>query len=36
MDGRGEERGFEVDEAWVDGWDWTVVFDDGVVGGLEW
>ncbi len=36
MDGRGEARGFEVDEAWVDGWDWTVVFDDGVVGGLEW
>ena len=36
MDGWGEERGFEVEEAWVDGWDRTVVFDDEVVGGLEW
>ena len=32
----GDERGFEVEEAWVDGWDCTVVFDDEVVGGLEW
>ncbi len=36
MDGWGEERGFEVEEAWVDGWDCTVVFDDEMVGGLEW
>lgn len=32
----GDERGFEVEEAWVDGWDCTVVFDDEVVGGLDW
>jgi hypothetical protein len=25
-----------VEDAWVDGWDCTVVFDDEVVGGLEW
>ena len=36
MDEWGEERGFEVEEAWVDGWDCTVVFEDEVVGGLEW
>ena len=36
MDERGEERGFEVEEAWVDGWDCTVVFHDELVGGLEW
>jgi hypothetical protein len=36
MDEWSEERGFEVEEAWADGWDCTVVFDDEVVGGLEW
>ena len=36
MDEWSEERGFEVEEAWVDGWDCTVLFDDEVVGGLEW
>ena len=36
MDERGKERGFEVEEAWVEGWDCTVAFDDEVVGGLEW
>ncbi len=25
-----------MEEAWVDGWDRTVVFDDELVGGLEW
>ena len=36
MDEWGEERAFEVEEAWLDGWDCTVVFDDEVVGGLDW
>ena len=36
MGERSGERGFEVEEAWVDGWDCTVVFDDEVVGGLDW
>ncbi len=36
MDERGEELAFEVEEAWIDGWDCTVVFDDEVVGGLDW
>jgi hypothetical protein len=36
MDERGGERAFEVEEAWVDGWDCTVVFDEELVGGLEW
>lgn len=36
MDERGEEPAFEVEEAWVGGWDFTVVFDDEVVGGLDW
>ncbi len=36
MDERSEERGFDLEEAWVEGWDFTVVFDDEVVGGLEW
>ena len=31
-----EEPAFEVMEPWIDGWDCTVVFDDEVVGGLEW
>lgn len=36
MDELTEGRGFDVEEAWVDGWDCTVVFNDEVVGGLEW
>ncbi len=36
MNGWDEEPAFEVVEAWIDGWDCTVVFDDEVVGGLEW
>ena len=36
MDEWGGERAFDVEEAWIDGWDCTVVFDDEVVGGLEW
>ena len=36
MDGWSEEPAFEVMEAWIDGWDCTVVLDDEVVGGLEW
>ena len=36
MDEWSEEPAFEVVEAWIDGWDCTVVFDDEVVGGLEW
>jgi hypothetical protein len=29
-----EERSFEVQSAWISGWDFTVVFDDELVGGL--
>ena len=36
MDELTEGRGFDVEETWVDGWDCTIVFDDEVVGGLEW
>ena len=36
MDEFAEGRGFAVEEAWGPGWDCTVVFDDEVVGGLEW
>ncbi len=36
MDGWSEEVPFEVEEAWIGGWDFTVVFDDEVVGGLDW
>ncbi len=36
MDERSEERGFDLEEAWIEDWDFTVVFDDEVVGGLEW
>jgi hypothetical protein len=36
MDESTEGRGFDVEETWVDGWDCTVVFDDEVVGGLDW
>ena len=31
-----EEHAFGVEEPWIDGSDYTVVFDDEVVGGLEW
>jgi hypothetical protein len=31
-----EEHAFGVEEPWIDGWDYTVVFDDEVVGGLDW
>jgi hypothetical protein len=30
-----EERSFEVQSAWISGWDFTVVFDDELVGGLD-
>jgi hypothetical protein len=30
-----EEVGFEVVEPWISGWDFTVVFDDELVGGLD-
>jgi hypothetical protein len=30
-----EERSFEVESAWISGWDFTVVFDDDLVGGLD-
>ena len=30
-----EERSFEVESAWISGWDFTVVFDDELVGGLD-
>lgn len=33
MDEWGGEHTFEVEEAWADDWDCTVVFDDEVVGG---
>jgi hypothetical protein len=36
MDEWSEEHAFDVEEPWIDGWDCTVVFDDEVVGGLEW
>jgi hypothetical protein len=36
MDGGSEEHAFAVEEPWIDGWDCTVVFDDEVVGGLDW
>lgn len=36
MDEWGGEHTFEVEEAWADDWDCTVVFDDEVVGGLDW
>ena len=32
---RGEEPPFSVEEAWIGGWDFTVVFDDALVGGLD-
>ena len=36
MDEWSEEPAFEVEEACIDGWDCTIVFDDEVVGGLDW
>jgi hypothetical protein len=36
MDEGSQEHAFGVEEPWIDGWDCTVVFDDEVVGGLEW
>ncbi len=36
MDEWSEEHLFDVEEAWTGGWDFTVVFDDEVVGGLDW
>jgi hypothetical protein len=36
MDEGSEEHAFGVEEPWLDGWDCTVVFDDEVVGGLDW
>ena len=35
MSGWPEERSFEVQSAWISGWDFTVVFDDALVGGLD-
>ena len=32
---RGEELPFSVEDAWIDGWDFTVVFDDALVRGLD-
>ena len=31
-----KENAFGVEEPWIDGWDCTVVFNDEVVGGLDW
>jgi hypothetical protein len=36
MDAGSEDHAFGVEESWLDGWDCTVVFDDEVVGGLDW
>jgi hypothetical protein len=36
MDKESEGHAFGVEEPWIDGWDCTVVFDDEVVGSLEW
>lgn len=30
------ESPFSVEAAWIPGWDFTLVFDDAVVGGLDW
>jgi hypothetical protein len=30
-----EEHSFEVESDWISGWDFTVVFDDALVGGLD-
>ena len=29
------EPPFSVEDAWIEGWDFTVVFDDALVGGLD-
>jgi hypothetical protein len=31
---RDEEKPFSVEDAWIHGWDFTVVFDESLVGGL--
>ena len=36
MDEGSEGHAFGVEEPWIAGWDCTVVFDDEVVGGLDW
>ena len=36
MDEWSEEPLFDVEEAWIGGWHFTVVFDDEIVGGLDW
>jgi hypothetical protein len=33
---RSEKHAFGVEEPWIEGWDCTIVFDDEVVGGLDW
>jgi hypothetical protein len=35
VEGRPEESPFEVEASWISGWDFTVVFDDALVGGLN-
>jgi hypothetical protein len=35
VSGWAEEVPFEVESAWISGWDFTVVFDDALVGGLD-
>lgn len=35
LDGWSEELPFEVVEPWISGWDFTDVFDDALVGGLD-
>lgn len=32
---QGGELPFSVEDAWIDGWDFTVVFADALVGGLD-
>jgi hypothetical protein len=32
---QGGEQPFSVEDAWIGGWDFTVVFDDALVGGLD-
>jgi hypothetical protein len=35
VSGWAEEAPFEVESAWIAGWDFTVVLDDALVGGLD-
>jgi hypothetical protein len=35
LEGRPEEYPYEVEGSWIPGWDYTVVFDDALVGGLN-